>query len=113
MVIVTTWDWPAVRLRLGGLADIVKGAVTVTAAAADVDAPSEVSPSYVAVTLLEPVGSAEVVNVAVPVCDGGYGVFRVAVPRTVVELPLREEKLTAPTPVEGVTAVVKVTGVPE
>jgi hypothetical protein len=70
MVIVTTWDCPAARLTVEGEADIVKGVVTVTPVVA-VDEPSEASPWYVAVTLLEPTGSADVVNVAVPVCDGG------------------------------------------
>lgn len=61
---------------------------------------------------MEPPGSAVVVNAAVPLVEGGKGIFRVAVPRTVVEPLLRVEKLTVPTPVEGVTATEKVTLVP-
>ena len=63
-------------------------------------------------TLLEPAGSAVVAKLAVPLFAGGNGVFRVAVPKTVV-LPLFSvEKLTVPTPVEGVTVALKVTLVP-
>jgi len=57
------------------------------------------------VTLLLPPGSAEVVNVAAP-CE------RLAVPKAVVEPPLRKEKLTVPTPVEGVTVTANVTLAP-
>jgi hypothetical protein len=63
--------------------------------------------------LLEPTGIADVVKTAVPLCDCGYGVFTETVPRTVVAPLLRAEKLTAPTPVEGVTSTVKLTGVLE
>ena len=38
--------------------------------------------------------------------------MRTAVPKTVVVPPLRVEKLTVPTPVEGVTATVKPTLLP-
>jgi hypothetical protein len=66
----------------------------------------------VAVTLLEPAGRAVVVKIAVPLLVEGNGVFRLAVPRTTV-LPLfRAEKLTLPTPVDGVTVALKVTLVP-
>ena len=37
MVIVTTWDCPALRLRLEGEADIVNGAETFTVTAEDVE----------------------------------------------------------------------------
>jgi len=60
-----------------------------------------------------PLGREVVVNIAVPVVVGGYGVFTLAVPKTVVVPLFRVEKLTAPTPVEGVTVAVKVTPVPE
>ena len=65
-----------------------------------------------AVTLLEPAGSAAVVNVVVPLVEGGKGIFSIAVPNAVVLPLLRVEKLTVPTPVEGVTVALKVTLVP-
>jgi hypothetical protein len=71
----------------------------------------------VAVTTLEPPGSAVVTKVAFPVFgfDGEYGTFRVAVPKTVLEckLPLvMVAKLTMPTPLAGVTATAKLTLAP-
>jgi len=66
----------------------------------------------VAVTLFEPDGRAVVVNVAIPLVAGGNGVLRVAVPNATVFPLLRVEKLTVPTPVEGVTVALNVTGTP-
>jgi hypothetical protein len=64
------------------------------------------------VTTFVPPGRAAVVNVAVPVVVGGYGVLTLADPKTVVVPLFSVEKLTAPTPVDGVTVAVKVTPVP-
>lgn len=70
-VIVDTADCPALTVKADGLGDKVKGVVTVTVVTAGNEVLLDASPWYVAVTLLEPTGSADVVNVAVPVCDGG------------------------------------------
>ncbi len=86
--------------------------LTVTTAGEEVESLLAASPSYVAVTLFEPAGSAVVLKVAVPLLVGGNGVFSVAVPKTVVLPLLRVEKLTVPTPVEGVTVALKVTLAP-
>jgi len=53
-----------------------------------------------------------VLNVAVPLVEGGKGVFSVAVPSTVVLPLLKVEKVTVPTPVEGVTVALNVTLTP-
>lgn len=52
-------------------------------------------------------------NVAVPLVEGGKGVFSVAVPSTVALPLLRVEKVTVPTPVEGVTVALNVTLAPK
>ena len=63
---------PAITLVLPGAAASVKsGASTVTTTAADVEALFDPSPSYFAVTLFEPPGSAVVDSVAVPVVAAG------------------------------------------
>jgi hypothetical protein len=51
----------------------------------------------VAVTEFDPAWSDAVVKVAVPLGADGYGVFKVAVPSTVVTPLFSVEKLTAPT----------------
>ncbi len=58
-----------------------------------------------------PDGSAVVVNVAVPV-GSVTGLFKTAVPKTVVTLLFVVEKLMVPAAVVGVTVAVKVTLVP-
>jgi hypothetical protein len=100
---------PATTLVLVGAASIEKsGAITMTTAAAEVEALFVPSPKYLAVTLLLPPGSAVVVRTAVPVAADGR--FKSTVPKTVVVLLFTVENWTLPTPVDGVTVAVKVTG---
>jgi hypothetical protein len=71
IVIVEDAVCPAGTLRVVGVGVIVKGIVTVTVVAAETELLCDPSPSYVAVTLLDPVGSAVVAKVAVPVVAVG------------------------------------------
>src|SRR5436305_414243 len=98
--------WPCATLKVptAGLGVSVKLAVVVTTAAGELESRKELSPVYVAVTLLEPRGSATVLIAAVPP-------DKVPEPMGVVD-PLLN-KFTVPLAPEGLTVAVKVTFSPK